>query len=375
MAKKYDVAAYIWPSYTGDELRARMFWPEGYGEWQSVKNVEKNCYKKRDWYENDWKGRQPVWGYVNEANADVMQMQIDCAVSHGVNVFIYDWYWYDNRPYLENCLNDGFLKAKNNDKMKFYLMWANHDVNYTWDIRNSGKVDSMIWTGKVSFDVYKNLVQRWITKYFSHPSYYKIDGKPVFMLYDVANFIMGLGTINEAKDAIAYFREEVKKAGYPDVYIQTVAWSDRAAHFTGLDSTVSDTEACKQLGADAITHYQWVAFANPDRDYSEWAKDAKKEYEKMDKKGVVYFPNVSLGWDNNPRFIDFRPGVVKNATPDEIEKAFKMAKEYVDTHDLPAPLITVNSWNEWTETSYLQPDRKYGYGYLNAVKKVFVDEE
>ena len=32
MAKKYDVAAYIWPSYTGDELRARMFWPEGYGE-------------------------------------------------------------------------------------------------------------------------------------------------------------------------------------------------------------------------------------------------------------------------------------------------------------------------------------------------------
>ena len=50
------------------------------------------------------------------------------------------------------------------------------------------------------------------------------------------------------------------------------------------------------------------------------------------------------------------------------------AKEYVDTHNLPAALITINSWNEWTETSYLQPDNLYGYGYLEAVKKVFKDK-
>ena len=37
MKKQYDIAAYIWPSYTGDEPRSRIFWPEGYGEWQSVK--------------------------------------------------------------------------------------------------------------------------------------------------------------------------------------------------------------------------------------------------------------------------------------------------------------------------------------------------
>ena len=52
-----------------------------------------------------------------------------------------------------------------------------------------------------------------------------------------------------------------------------------------------------------------------------------------------------------------------------------MAKAYVDSHPGLAPLITINSWNEWTETSYLQPDNKYGYGYLEAVKKVFVDGE
>ena len=57
----------------------------------------------------------------------------------------------------------------------------------------------------------------------------------------------------------------------------------------------------------------------------------------------------------------------------KFERALRMTKQYVDTHDLPARLITVNSWNEWTETSYLMPCNVFGYGYLEAVKKVFID--
>jgi hypothetical protein len=66
-------------------------------------------------------------------------------------------------------------------------------------------------------------------------------------------------------------------------------------------------------------------------------------------------------------------GIVKNNTPENVEKAFRDAKAYIDAHPKQAPLITVNSWNEWTETSYLQPCTMFGYGYLEAVKKVFVD--
>ncbi|MBQ4050324.1 MAG: glycoside hydrolase family 99-like domain-containing protein, partial [Oscillospiraceae bacterium] len=49
-------------------------------------------------------------------------------------------------------------------------------------------------------------------------------------------------------------------------------------------------------------------------------------------------------------------------------------KAFVDSHDLPVPLITVNSWNEWTETSYLLPDDVNGYGYLEAIRRVFLEE-
>ena len=96
--RKYDVAAYVWPSYTGDEPRTRIFWPDGIGEWQSVKSATTK-FPGHSW------PRKPLWGYVNEADPGVMEMQIEQAVRYGVNVFIYDWYWYDRRPFLENCLN------------------------------------------------------------------------------------------------------------------------------------------------------------------------------------------------------------------------------------------------------------------------------
>jgi hypothetical protein len=64
--------------------------------------------------------------------------------------------------------------------------------------------------------------------------------------------------------------------------------------------------------------------------------------------------------------------VVKNNTPEQYRKALELARDYADRHPGQPPLITVNSWTEWTETSYLQPDDLYGYGYLEAVKAVFL---
>ena len=90
----------------------------------------------------------------------------------------------------------------------------------------------------------------------------------------------------------------------------------------------------------------------------------------------IYYPNVSMGWDPNPRYPHFIDEICYDTTPENIQKGFELAKKYVDeTPELRAPLIVVNSWNEWTEGTYLQPDDINGYGYLEAVKNVFMKEE
>ncbi len=369
--QKYDIAAYIWPAYTGDEPRTRMFWPEGMGEWQSVKNSVSK-------YPGDTWPRKPLWGYVNEADPYVMEMQINAAVEHGVNVFIYDWYWFDERPFLENCLNDGFLKAKNNDKMKFYLMWANHDANGLWNkvISDTPAGSEVIWKGAVDADTFDVICDRLISKYFCKPNYYRIDGKPVFMIYDLENLLKGLGGPENTRAKLEEFKQKCVDAGLGGLHLQLTQWGERVLNLSGVDGgTKPDSEIAPYLGFDSLTNYQFVHYINIDRDYAEIAAEVPAYWEKWTEKyPIPYFPHISVGWDNNPRFHGFRPGIVKNAAPEEIEKALRMAKEFVDTHELPTPLITVNSWNEWTETSYLEPDDLYGYGYLEAIKKVFVEE-
>jgi len=368
MTRKYDVAAYIWPAYTGDEMRARMFWPEGMGEWQSVKNAVKKTP------EHDWP-RKPLWGYVNEADPNVMEMQINAAADHAVNVFIYDWYWYDRRPFLENCLNDGYLKARNNNRVRFYLMWANHDVNCVWDIRLSHMMDeAIIWKADVDRKEFEIIGNRLIEKYFKHPSYYTIACKPVFMIYDLANLMKGLGGVAGTRDALEWFRAQAIKAGLPGLHLQLCYWNQHQKNLSGVDGgTVATTcELVKALGFDSLTHYQFCHFANVNRDYNQIMQDVVAEWARIDREyDIAYFPHISVGWDNNPRFKGFRDNIVKNNTPENVRQSLEQARAFADAHPHQPPLITINSWNEWTETSYLQPDDLYGYGYLEAVKKVF----
>ena len=378
--QKYDIAAYIWPSYTGKEFRARQFWPDGIGEWQTVMSVPSRMSHKPADYEWD---RKPLWGCCDEADPKVMEMQIEEATKHGVNVFIYDWYWYDRRPFLEQCLDEGFLGASNNEKMKFYLMWANHDAGYTWDVRLSdlGRIggDPNVWLGSVDRVEFEKVVHRIIEKYFSRPNYYKINGKPLFMIYDVDNLVKGLGGIEATKDALEWFREECVKAGHPGLELQLTAWGERVTNMSGVDGSheMSTKEVVPTLGFDSVTNYQFCHFCWMDRDYEkEILPQVYDEWARMDVDYTVpYYPHVSIGWDNNPRFINFTGCVCKNNGPENFQKALAKAKEYVDTHNLPVPLITINSWNEWTETSYLEPDTKHGYGYLEAIRNVFVEDE
>jgi len=364
---KYDIAAYVWPAYTGDEARTRIFWPEGNGEWETVKEAKAR-------YEGHLWPRKPLWGYANEADPYVMEMQIEAATDHGVNVFIYDWYWYDNRPFLEQCLNNGFLKAKNRSKMKFYLMWANHDVTYGWDRRISeSDYTTHIWKGAVSKEQFRIIAKRWLEKYFCLPEYYLIDNKPVLSIYDLQNLIDGLGGIIETAKEMQWLDDEAKKHGFAGMHYQLIKYGTVTENRSGFDrdgAVYKPEELTGMLPFSSLTHYQYVHFTDMGRKYSEIMKDVKHEWEEIEEKFKIPFcPHVSIGWDNTPRYSSHTDNVTTGNTPEEFEKALIMAKAQADK--IGTRLITINSWNEWTETSYLQPDNIYGYGYLEAVRKVF----
>ena len=353
---EYDVAAYIWPSCHHDARFGDMLWPDGTGEWEVIK-------KGNPRFEGHYQPKVPLWGYEPDDDPKVMQRWIDAATDHGVNVFIFDWYWFGDGPFLESSLNNGFLKAKNNEKMQFYLMWANHDVrrNY-WNVHKYADDKSLMWDGAVDMKNFRIITARIIMQYFMKPNYYKIDGKPVFSMFSMGNFVEGLGGLQQAREAIDYLREETIKAGFPGLHYQQVIFSGPGKKLL---------KEIETLGADSVTCYNWGA-PHPE-DYIKWGTLAMGRRKRWDDAlSIPYIPNASIGWDDSPRFP--KKGkeqiVHLNKSPQAFSSFLQKTKDYCDQHPEQPKLMTIFSWNEWIEGSYLLPDAKYGFGHLQAVKKV-----
>lgn len=352
----YFLAAYIWPSCHHDERFGDMLWPEGMGEWEVIK-------KGTPRFEGHYQPKVPLWGYEMDDNPQVMEKWIRTATDHGVNVFIFDWYWFDEGPFLESTLNNGFLKAKNNEDIQFYVMWANHDVrrNY-WNVHKYEDDTSLLWDGAVDLENFKIVVERIITQYFKKPNYFKLDGKPVVSIFSIQNLAEGLGGMEQARQAIEYFREETKKAGFPDLHLQLVGFGAPNENLQGQ---------IEALGANSLTKYNW---GNPiPEDYIRWGVESEDRREQWaNALSIPYFPNVSIGWDDSPRFPHKGKAdiVHYNKSPEAFAASLQKAREYCDLHPDQPNLITLFSWNEWIEGGYLLPDMKYGYSYLEAVKKV-----
>jgi hypothetical protein len=357
---EYYVAAYIWPSCHHDERFGDMLWPEGTGEWEIIK-------KGNPRFEGHYQPKVPLWGYELDDDPEVMEKWIDAATDHGVNVFIFDWYWFDEGPFLESSLNNGFLKAKNKDKMQFYLMWANHDVrrNY-WNVHKFSDDTSIMWEGAVDWENFQIIVDRVIKYYFSQPNYFKIDGCPVYSVFSIHNLIKSFGSVEETQKALDYFREETKKAGFPDLHLQMIVFQSPGEELL---------QNLETIGVNSLTKYNWGG-PHPE-DYIRWGTESmerRKEWEEA--APVPYFPNVSIGWDDSPRFPHKgKEHVVHyNKSPEGFAAYLQKAKEYCDEHPEQPKLITVFSWNEWIEGGYLLPDMKYGFGHLEAVKRVFKED-
>ena len=211
-----------------------------------------------------------------------------------------------------------------------------------------------------------------IDSFFTHPSYYTIDSAPVLMIYELDQLINGLGGIDATASALNWWRERARDAGLPDIHLQLSAHRGGLPDCSGIDGKAGATDAqiLDHLGFQSQTHYQMVHFTDVDRPYPDIIPDKVRVWNDMDT-GMPYFPHVSLGWDNNPRHARLQRPITTDTEPQHIETALREARSYLDSHPDQPPLVTINSWNEWTEGSYLQPDSHNGYACLEAVKRVF----
>ena len=361
----YYVAAYIWPSCHDDPMGREMLWPEGTGEWEVIK-------KGNPRFDGHYQPRQPLWGHEPDNDPKVVEKWIDVATDHGVNVFVYDWYWYNGGPFLESALNDGFLKAANNEKMQFYIMWANHDVKYNyWNVHRYKDNTDILWDARVDWKNYQIIVDRIINQYFRQPNYFKINGEPVFSIFSVDKLMESFdNSLEEARKALDYFREEVKKAGFPGLHIQ---WNQGGGHAMPESEAAQITNRVKAMGFNSVAMYNMGGL---NEDYIVYGTNSVKIREQMDAiLDVPVFPCVSIGWDDTPRFPakGIRDVVHYHNTPQSFAALLSKAKKYADSHPEQPRLITINAWNEWVEGSYLLPDMLNGFGYLEAVKEVIID--
>lgn len=366
----YDVAAYYAPMYHPDPIFKEMnIFKEGNGEWEVTKNAKPK-------YPGQILPKVPLWGYEDETDPVVMEKKINAAVSYGVNVMIFDWYWYDGKPFLEDVLNKGFLGAKNSADMKFWLMWANHNMTSYIDQYRTDD-NKLYWPGGIDRTTFDGMIDHIINDFFKKSNYYKINGEPVFSIYELSTFINGIGGAENAKEALQYFEKKTIEAGFPGLHLQAILWEELPSKLEGVpsDATATQNSTIEYFGFKSMTNYQWCHFIDPDGDYKPWGEKAIKKWNEWDSAfKAPFFPHVSMGWDNNPRYPEKDYHFIVNNKPEYFQEFLQRAKKYVDQHPDQPKVITVNAWNEWSECSYLEPDTVHKMAYLEAVKKIFASK-
>lgn len=371
-----DVSVYYFPNYHVDPRNEKAH-GKNWTEWELMKNNKPR-------FEGHFIPK-PAWGYEDESKPEVMEKKIEAASKNGITNFIFDWYHYDNGPFLNRCLEEGFLKAKNTNDLKFSLMWANHD----WvDIHPATYVGLdyplVLDKGHVTKETFEKIMDYVIEKYFVKENYYRLDGGLYFSIYDINIFIESMGGIDEVKKEFEIFRKKVADAGLGKLHLNAVTWACRILSGESMQDVTA--QMLLDMGFDSTTSYVWVHEHPlpkfPSNEYIDWFNESKVDFVRLSKKfeGITYYPNVTVGWDASARMLPsdmfvnkWYPfmGVIINNTPELFKKALEDCKQQLLASNLKSKMVTINAWNEWTEGSYLEPDDRYGDAKLKVIGEVF----
>jgi len=298
----------------------------------------------------DFPERKPILGWYDEGRPEIADWQISWAVDHGISFFVVDWYWSAGARSLEHWLHNAYEKSRYRDKLDFCLLWANHNP-----------------AGSSSLEDCLAVTQYWIDNYFKRDEYVKVDGKPVMVIFSTYRLREDLGSegVRKAFDAMD---ELCRQNGIPGIYMVACALSGK-----------SEIQLLADEGYDAISGYNYPGLNSDGKlwaPYETCIEGYRDLWREAESHGILKeIPVLSGGWDSRPWHGD-RSLVRYGRTPELFEKHLRDAKAFLDNDGKIAPdlnMCIIEAWNEWGEGSYIEPHREFGFGYLDAIRRVFCD--
>lgn len=354
------MVAYVYPGWHPIPERDARVRP-GFTEWELVAQC-------RPRFAGHAQPRVPLLGPYDDRDPRAVGERVRLARAHGVDALIYGFFWCRGKRVFEDALDRGLLGIPSEERTPFGLMWANRMPRHVLPVR---RADLPVIEGsrlvRSDVDDFVALIATLAERYFSRPDYLTVGGLPYFSIFDSTFFVSELGAA-QARAAIAAARRWLAERGFPGLHLAAI---DPARH------VIADMRA---IGFDSVTHYvllpEWRGPLLQDYDAcarrraGEWAGYAARS-------GLPYMPSVSPGWDASPRAADFgreRPGkypwspVVTGEHPALFHEAVRRAARFTAAQGHEDPLLFVASLNEWSEGHYLEPDARFGYGWLEALR-------
>jgi len=292
--------------------------------------------------------RTPALGFYSQENPEVADWETKWAVEHGISFFVYCWYRDGQggpvKQRFGSAIHEALLKSRYVRYMKFTIMWENQarGVAGVADVR----------------DLLQNLLPFWIENYFKHPSYLKVDDKPLLFIYRPEFLIDDLGGVEAVRTAFDKMRHACREAGFQGLWI--------LGEYRGLDPR--HLQLMKQLGLDYTFAYVWPVPNSPPPDVAVRTQMAyiRRTQELAIIPQVITVSQAWSGWADE--------GSIWKIPPAQFEDLLRQAKAFarqLPAHELGSRILLLDNWNEWGEGHYIAPYREYGFGYLDAVRKVF----
>lgn len=377
---KARVIAFYLPQFHPVEVNDK-YWGKGFTEWRNVA-------KARPLFRGHNEPRIPAdLGYYDLRMPEVREQQAALAEEAGVEGFCYWHYWFGNGKEVLERPFDEVVRSGDPD-FPFCLGWANHSwTTRTWTKIKSNAEDSYIF--KQEYPGEKDYMDHFyrLLPAFKDNRYITVDGKPLFLIFDLNGF-------NDFINFKNVWNNLAEENGLPGFYFvshtSTVPIINRKNRKELLHPDVLAENAVKlafEKGADAVEtlNLQYAELKTKGLLYKVCGAASRSKLnglflEKYDYGKIVsnyqigcaqqenIFPEILVGNDRSPR-AGRKAIIYYNATPENFYKGAKKAIELVEKKNKEHRIIFLNSWNEWGEGSYMEPDTKYGKEFIYQLRR------